>query len=88
MSNYEYDTQQLEELSKQKERILWEAKRAIEEALIWVGRDELIDYLSVETRQQLFKGYVLEEHYNCLAKRYDILRMSSKILQDAKDGCC
>lgn len=73
---------------KQKERILWEAKQAIEEALIWAGRNELVDYLSVETRMQLFNGYVLQEHYDTVKRELDISRMSNKILQEAKNGCC
>lgn len=85
MSNETNNWQQDE---KQKERILWEAKQAIEEALIWVGRDELIDYLSIETRQQLFDGYVLQEHYDTLKRSLDISRVSGNILQGAKNECC
>lgn len=72
----------------QQELLLWNASMTIEECLKNNLRNELVDYLSPETREKLFAGYVLQEHYDILAHKYDIIKMSSKILQDSKNGCC
>jgi len=70
------DAKMLEE----QERALWEAKMAIAHALTLVGREMLIDYLPEATRKILFDGYVLKEHYDCLARKYDIATMSNNLV--------
>lgn len=68
---------------EEKEQILWEAHVAINDALRLVGRDELIDFLAESTRKELFSGYVLQEHYDCLKSKYQILKSSHGLQHDA-----
>lgn len=70
-------------MNEDKEHILWEAYYAINTALDLVGKEELIDYLSEETRQKLFEGYVLQEDYDTLSKKYDICKMSGNLLKES-----
>lgn len=63
----------------EQDRILWEAEVAMETAFTLVGRNQFVDYLSPSNREKLFEGYVLKEHYDCLAQKYDIAKMSSNI---------
>lgn len=65
----------------EQELLVWNAKTTLEACIEKNLRDLLIDSLSPEGRQQLFNGYVLKEHYDCLARKYDILKMSSNIQQ-------
>ena len=65
----------------EQDRLLWEAEVAMENAFNLVGRNQFVDYLSPKNRELLFSDYVLKEHYDCLAHKYDILKMSSNIQQ-------
>lgn len=71
MSNY----------TEEREKRVWEAVTAIEDCISRNLRDEVVDQLEQKTREKLFEGYVLKEHYDCLARKYDILKMSSNIQQ-------
>lgn len=71
-------TQQLNE----QELALWQAKTSLEFAIEKCGRDATLDFLSPETRQLIFTGYVLQEHYNTLLDKYGICKMSSDLLRD------
>lgn len=65
----------------QQELLLWNASSMIEACLDNNLRNELVDYLSPVIRAKLFDGYVLQEHYDYLAQKYDIAKMSSNIQQ-------
>lgn len=65
----------------QQELLLWNASSMIEACLDNNLRNELVDYLSPVVRAKLFDGYVLQEHYDYLAQKYDILKMSSNLQQ-------
>lgn len=65
----------------QQELLLWNASSMIEACLANNLRNELIDYLSPVVRAKLFDGYVLQEHYDCLARKYDIAKMSGNLQQ-------
>ena len=69
-------------MKEEQERILWEAKQAIETCLDQGLRDDLIDYIGHINRARLFAGYVLQEHYDTLKHSLGISRMSSKILHE------
>lgn len=62
------------------ERVLWEAKQAMLDAYELVGRSALVDYLEGRMWTHLMDGYVLREHYDTLARKYDIAIMSNKLL--------
>jgi len=70
-------------MTNEQERLLWEAHVAINDAIRLVGRDTLVDYLAESTRADLFKGYVLKEHYDCLANKYQVLKLSHNLQHDA-----
>lgn len=67
---------------RHEEHILWSATQALEDVIKNELRDKFIDYLSVETREKLFEGYILVEYYETLKNSLDISRISNKLLQD------
>jgi len=68
------------------ERILWEAKKAIKEALQAVGREALVNYLDGSVRAELFAGHVLVEHYDTLKRKYDIMKSSHRVLESVVES--
>jgi len=67
----------------EEERILWEVEASLEDAFKLCGRDRVIDYLAQNTREKLFEGYILKEHYDCLANKYQVLKLSHNLQHDA-----
>lgn len=70
-------------MQNEKERLLWEAKAAVKDALDFCGREALVDYLDGPVRAELFAGHVLVEHYDSLKRKYDILKSSHTLQHDA-----
>jgi hypothetical protein len=51
----------------------WEAVRAVNQIIRQGRRDEFLDSLALDVRETLFKGYILEEHCECLKASHDVL---------------
>jgi hypothetical protein len=59
--------------------LVFEAVNSLTEALDNQLRDEVVDGLSEYHRENLFKGYVLQEHYDsCVRELYKIRQIDNK----------
>lgn len=73
-------------MKEEQERMLWDMKYSLDCAILAVGRDTVVDYLcnsghtdTKTTWATLTDGYVLQEHYDCLKEKYNIVLISSAL---------
>jgi len=62
------------------ECLLADAVQTLNEVKDMDIRNQVIDALPQDTRDYLFSGYVLQEHYDCLKGKYDIVKSSNDLL--------